>query len=197
MSSVQTHMHEELQRKHEELQQLIVHQQEELKRVSEQLFIARYGILSPLINVSDFQRFASEFEAKVQKLKVNTFIRFFNFQVQLPCDSNLCQPEARCCPSPRSDISSQTTNEPVQGMSVHSVPVSIVAMQPFSRFTTAQSIGDTTVPLMSQQQHEQNQSQKTHQESHMDPMLPFELCPKNNTVYASMESAASAQTDRN
>ncbi|XP_011298650.1 circadian locomoter output cycles protein kaput isoform X2 [Fopius arisanus] len=42
---------DELQRKHEELQQLIVHQQEELRRVSEQLFIARYGILSPLMNV--------------------------------------------------------------------------------------------------------------------------------------------------
>jgi len=30
---------------------LIVHQQEELRRVSEQLFIARYGILTPLLNV--------------------------------------------------------------------------------------------------------------------------------------------------
>ncbi|CAD6225254.1 GSCOCG00005587001-RA-CDS [Cotesia congregata] len=48
----QNQMQTELQRKHEELQQLIVHQQEELRRVSEQLLIARYGILSPLINVS-------------------------------------------------------------------------------------------------------------------------------------------------
>lgn len=51
MASALTHNQDELQRKHEELQQLIVHQQEELRRVSEQLFIARYGILSPLMNV--------------------------------------------------------------------------------------------------------------------------------------------------
>lgn len=52
MTPAQNQIQDELQRKHEELQQLIVHQQEELRRVSEQLFIARYGILSPLLNVS-------------------------------------------------------------------------------------------------------------------------------------------------
>lgn len=41
-----------LQRKHEELQKLIVQQQDELRRVSEQLFMARYGMLPPLVNVS-------------------------------------------------------------------------------------------------------------------------------------------------
>ncbi|KYM91193.1 Circadian locomoter output cycles protein kaput [Atta colombica] len=50
MTSAQNQIQNELQRKHEELQQLIVHQQEELRRVSEQLFIARYGILTPLLN---------------------------------------------------------------------------------------------------------------------------------------------------
>lgn len=54
MTPAQNQIQDELQRKHEELQQLIVHQQEELRRVSEQLFIARYGILSPLLNVSIF-----------------------------------------------------------------------------------------------------------------------------------------------
>lgn len=49
--SHQTQANDELQRKNEELQQLIAHQQEELRRVSEQLLIARYGIISPLINV--------------------------------------------------------------------------------------------------------------------------------------------------
>nr|CAD7264252.1 unnamed protein product [Timema shepardi] len=44
----QTHIQDELQRKHEELQQLIVQQQEELRRVSEQLFMARYGLLPSL-----------------------------------------------------------------------------------------------------------------------------------------------------
>lgn len=51
MTPAQNQIQDELQRKHEELQQLIVHQQEELRRVSEQLFIARYGILTPLLNV--------------------------------------------------------------------------------------------------------------------------------------------------
>ncbi|XP_020278302.1 circadian locomoter output cycles protein kaput [Pseudomyrmex gracilis] len=50
MTPTQNQIQDELQRKHEELQQLIVHQQEELRRVSEQLFIARYGILTPLLN---------------------------------------------------------------------------------------------------------------------------------------------------
>ncbi|KZC11045.1 Circadian locomoter output cycles protein kaput, partial [Dufourea novaeangliae] len=56
MTSAQNQIQDELQRKHEELQQLIVHQQEELRRVSEQLFIARYGILSPLLNASTQQQ---------------------------------------------------------------------------------------------------------------------------------------------
>ncbi|EFN76178.1 Circadian locomoter output cycles protein kaput [Harpegnathos saltator] len=50
MTPAQNQIQDELQRKHEELQQLIVHQQEELRRVSEQLLIARYGILTPLLN---------------------------------------------------------------------------------------------------------------------------------------------------
>lgn len=41
-----------LQRKHEELQKLIVQQQDELRRVSEQLFMARYGIIPSIVNVS-------------------------------------------------------------------------------------------------------------------------------------------------
>lgn len=54
MTSAQNQIQEELQRKHEELQQLIVNQQEELRRVSEQLLYARYGILSPPLNVSEY-----------------------------------------------------------------------------------------------------------------------------------------------
>jgi len=52
MSAAQTQIQDQLQKKHEQLQQLIVQQQEELRRVSEQLFMARYGLLSPLINVT-------------------------------------------------------------------------------------------------------------------------------------------------
>ena len=53
MTTAQSQIQEQLQRKHEELQQLIVQQQEELRRVSEQLLMARYGLLSPIhLNVT-------------------------------------------------------------------------------------------------------------------------------------------------
>lgn len=52
MTSSQGHIQEQLQRKHEELQDMIVHQQEELRHVSEQLLMARYGLLPPLVNVA-------------------------------------------------------------------------------------------------------------------------------------------------
>ncbi|XP_059490732.1 circadian locomoter output cycles protein kaput isoform X2 [Neocloeon triangulifer] len=45
VTAPQNQIHDQLQRKHAELQQLIVQQQEELRRVSEQLLMARYGIL--------------------------------------------------------------------------------------------------------------------------------------------------------
>jgi len=50
VTSPQNHFQDQLQRKHAELQQLIVQQQEELRRVSEQLLMARYGLLP--LNVS-------------------------------------------------------------------------------------------------------------------------------------------------
>jgi hypothetical protein len=53
MTTTQSWIQEQLQRKHEELQRLIMQQQEELQRVSEQLLMARYGLLSPIhLNVT-------------------------------------------------------------------------------------------------------------------------------------------------
>lgn len=54
LTSTQSHIQEQLQRKHKELQQLIIQQQEELRRVSEQLLMARtYGHLPPsIVNVT-------------------------------------------------------------------------------------------------------------------------------------------------
>lgn len=52
ISPAQNHIQSHLQRKHEELQKLIVQQQDELRRVSEQLFMARYGIIPSIVNVS-------------------------------------------------------------------------------------------------------------------------------------------------
>ncbi|GAB0101002.1 Circadian locomoter output cycles protein kaput [Sergentomyia squamirostris] len=52
MTPAQSQIQDQLQRKHEELQHLIVQQQEELRRVSEQLLMARYGLLPSIVNVS-------------------------------------------------------------------------------------------------------------------------------------------------
>ncbi|XP_055688522.1 circadian locomoter output cycles protein kaput isoform X1 [Lutzomyia longipalpis] len=52
MTSAQSQIQDQLQRKHEELQHLIVQQQEELRRVSEQLLMARYGLLPSIVNVT-------------------------------------------------------------------------------------------------------------------------------------------------
>jgi circadian locomoter output cycles kaput protein len=52
LSPAQNHIQDHLQRKHEELQKLIVQQQDELRRVSEQLFMARHGIIPTIVNVS-------------------------------------------------------------------------------------------------------------------------------------------------
>lgn len=45
ITSTQSHIQNQLQRKHEELQQLIMKQQEELQLVSEQLHLAQHGTL--------------------------------------------------------------------------------------------------------------------------------------------------------
>lgn len=58
MTPAQNQIQDELQRKHEELQQLIMHQQEELRKVSEQLL--KYGILS--LNVSLANLFINFFQ---------------------------------------------------------------------------------------------------------------------------------------
>uniref|UniRef100_A0A1L8DGZ4 Putative aryl-hydrocarbon receptor nuclear translocator n=1 Tax=Nyssomyia neivai TaxID=330878 RepID=A0A1L8DGZ4_9DIPT len=52
MTPAQSQIQDQLQRKHEELQHLIVQQQEELRRVSEQLLMARYGLLPSIVNVT-------------------------------------------------------------------------------------------------------------------------------------------------
>ncbi|XP_075225046.1 uncharacterized protein LOC142326432 [Lycorma delicatula] len=52
MTTAQIRLQDQLQRKHEQLQQNILQQQDELRRVSEQLLMARYGLLPQLINVT-------------------------------------------------------------------------------------------------------------------------------------------------
>ncbi|XP_039284971.1 circadian locomoter output cycles protein kaput [Nilaparvata lugens] len=51
MTSAQMQLQDELQRKHEQLQQHIMQQQDELRRVSEQLLMARYGLFPQIVTV--------------------------------------------------------------------------------------------------------------------------------------------------
>ncbi|XP_072931075.1 circadian locomoter output cycles protein kaput isoform X2 [Epargyreus clarus] len=66
VSSDQAQM--QLQRKHEELQQMIVRQQEELRQVKEQLLLARLGILQPLINVPNPYAAAEEMQQNQRQI---------------------------------------------------------------------------------------------------------------------------------
>lgn len=52
LTSAQNQMQDQLQRKHEELKTLIQQQQEELRRVSEQLMMARFGIVPAIVTSS-------------------------------------------------------------------------------------------------------------------------------------------------
>lgn len=52
MTPTQSQLQEQLQRKHDELQKLIMQQQDELRIVSEQLLLARYTLLQPMVPVN-------------------------------------------------------------------------------------------------------------------------------------------------
>lgn len=52
MTPTQSQLQEQLQRKHDELQKLIMQQQDELRIVSEQLLLARYTLLQPMMPVN-------------------------------------------------------------------------------------------------------------------------------------------------
>lgn len=51
LTPTQNQVQDQLHRKHEELQHLIIHQQEELRRVQEQLLMARYGLLPSIVTI--------------------------------------------------------------------------------------------------------------------------------------------------
>lgn len=56
MSAAQKHFHEQLKEKHLQLQRQIAAQQNELRRISEQLILSQYGAWNPtVIKVSNFR----------------------------------------------------------------------------------------------------------------------------------------------
>ncbi|CAH0390848.1 unnamed protein product [Bemisia tabaci] len=66
MASNQSEIQDQLQRKHEELQQLIVQQQEELRKIHEQLIMAKCGFLPPMGNAPTLCPGGSESSTSVE-----------------------------------------------------------------------------------------------------------------------------------
>ncbi|XP_012281769.1 circadian locomoter output cycles protein kaput [Orussus abietinus] len=176
MTPAQNQIQDELQRKHEELQQLIVHQQEELRRVSEQLLIARYGILSPLLNVG------------------------------VPYNANTCQQTSRCVTNASNVITHSPSASPgVQGVSVLPIPITlpvpIVPTELFSHSLPVNAMHATQGSTLSQvvpsqpqnQQQSQHQATQSTQQEGAPEMMLFQVCPQAEMMYTTMESPANSQ----
>ncbi|RZF36018.1 hypothetical protein LSTR_LSTR005834 [Laodelphax striatellus] len=69
MTNAQMQLQDQLQRKHEQLQQHIMQQQDELRRVSEQLLMARYGLFPQILNVAPYSTAA---QVQPQPLFIST-----------------------------------------------------------------------------------------------------------------------------
>ncbi|KAK0181752.1 hypothetical protein PV327_004006 [Microctonus hyperodae] len=192
----QINIQDELQRKHEELQQLIVLQQEELRRVSEQLLIARYGILSPIINVN------------------------------LPYNDSICQPSVRCDDNQTNDniqlqVNSDTGTTISTLESPVSLPLPIVPMETFSHPTAAvipiaPSLvlpttetgliqGNSRIQYVSQSQHShqlqrhglqqiQHIQSQTAQIIHQnEQIIPYQICQQPDIMYSIVEPSVDGQ----
>lgn len=183
MTPAQNQIQDELQRKHEELQQLIVHQQEELRRVSEQLLIARYGILSPLLNVGMPYNATN---ACQQMNRCNST----NSNVQLPTSSSV--QGVNVLPLP---ITVPVPIVPTELFS-HSLPISPV---PTVSTTTQGNVGpmiQTQQQPHQQLQHQQPPQQQgpTQQNGNPADLVPFQICPHQaDMLYNEMEPPASQQ----
>ncbi|XP_076245464.1 circadian locomoter output cycles kaput protein Clock [Calliopsis andreniformis] len=187
MTPAQNQIQDELQRKHEELQQLIVHQQEELRRVSEQLLIARYGILSPLLNAGMPYNTTN---ACQQMNRCNTN----NSNMQLPTSSSV--QGVNVLPLP---ITVPVPIVPTELFS-HPLPVSPV---PTVSTTTQGNVG--TIIQTQQQAHQQLQHQQrpqqqlqqqgpTQQNGNPPDLVPFQICPHQaDMLYNEMEPSSNQQ----
>lgn len=185
LTTTQNQMQDELQRKHEELQQLIVHQQEELRRVSEQLLIARYGLMSPLVNVTS---------------------PYGNQGHDGPCDANSNDETTRATENmPEMGILSvpMALSAPIIPMEAFPHSATVVPVVSSIVTPTPGAQVNSTVQFMSQQpsqqplqrhetqmQHIQPQAQAIHQEG---AMIPFQICQQPEMMYSNVEASVNGQ----
>lgn len=180
MTPAQNQIQDELQRKHEELQQLIMHQQEELRKVSEQLL--KYGILS--LNTG------MPYNATNTCQQINR-CNTTNSNVQLPTSSSVHG--VNVLPLP---ITVPMPIVPIEFFS-HSLAVSPVPTM------SGQAQGNVDTMIQPQQQshqqlqHQQQQSQQqgpTQQNGNQPDLVPFQMCPHQaDMLYNEMESASNQQ----
>lgn len=173
----QNHIQDSLQRKHEELQKLIVQQQDELRRLSEQLFIARYGIIPSIMNVS-FPFPAAPVE-QLESCTVNQINPLHpNFPDQNPQMAARQQHPHQQIPQihihqPGQPHQQQFTQQQHYDMNAQKVEPQMVSEQ--------QQQNDDIMQYMHHQSiHQPNTPQSTHQEIHPQQSLAnddFELMP--------------------
>ncbi|XP_029053404.2 circadian locomoter output cycles protein kaput-like isoform X1 [Osmia bicornis bicornis] len=178
MTPAQNQIQDELQRKHEELQQLIVHQQEELRRVSEQLFIARYGILSPLLNASMPYNATN---ACQQMNRCNTN----NSNVQLPTSSSVQGVNVLPLPItvPVPIVPTELFSHPLTVSPVPTVPAAVQG-----------NVAAMIQPLQPQAQQQPQQQASTQPNNNPPDLVPFQICPhQGDILYNDMETPANQQ----
>ncbi|XP_031778624.1 circadian locomoter output cycles protein kaput isoform X1 [Nasonia vitripennis] len=154
ITPVQNQIQDELQRKHEELQQLIVHQQEELRRVSEQLLIARYGMFSPLLNMG------------------------------VPYNANLCQQPTHCSSTPNHSVPGVTALAVPIALPLNIVPPELFPHSPSVNTVLNTSISDhsNVIQMMTPQQQQQQQQQRQQLQIRPHQQLTQQHQPKEQTT---------------
>ncbi|XP_046734871.1 LOW QUALITY PROTEIN: circadian locomoter output cycles protein kaput [Diprion similis] len=205
MTSTQKQMQDELHRKHEELEQLIVHQQEVLTRAYEQLLFSRYGINSSSINVG------------------------------MPCPTSSCPQTTRCVSATTAVEQRPMSAPGVQGVSVFpvSIPLSVpvvpselfvhplvVSQVPVAAQVAPSQFGATRVTSVHQTgslsntthhyQHQQHQHQQQQQQqqsndqssapapseestSTVSELIPFQVGQRSGMLFSHIGSPGSNQ----
>ncbi|XP_055380782.1 circadian locomoter output cycles protein kaput [Condylostylus longicornis] len=189
MTPNQSHVQDQLQRKHEELQKLIVQQQEELRRVSEQLLMARYGLLPQIVESPvTFTNASSSQSQQHHQQQQHTQ------QQQQPQGMN------RSSASSLSDHQMQQTASQVmqrhQHSNIHSVHPSSQHDISSSSAAGSMSIGSDHQSTIEQQisnqhsqsqQSQQSQQQQQQQQPQMDPMMSNQLSSQENEMISYMQ----------
>ena len=183
MTPSRTQVHEHLERQHEELEQLIMQQKEELRRISEQLLMARYGIVPSIVNVAE-PCTPNTSSSNINKNAGNTSTQLYtNSQHQLHPHHKNHNP---VCPSTEHPMQHQELQEiSVCQQNTSEVDTNEIGgekMVSYMQLTTVtashlqqhlqQSQNQINEQQQQQQQHQQHQQQQISGESEV---MPFQM----------------------